>query len=116
MREIVCFDIETRTEQEHRNLIIRDRRAVLRTGKVEETFKPSQAPGGCLPGDRGAYGHHRQDAGGLRQEEAVNGLFGTYVGFTGPLAAHKAEFDMGLLTQACRRMGKALSPHAIDNL
>ena len=114
--EIVCFDIETTGLNKNRDLIIEIGAAVLRDGKVEETFNTFASPGRVLPREivelTGITDKMLEGAPG--QEEAVN----AFLDFVGdrPLAAHNAEFDMGFIAQACRRMGRPFPHTAIDTL
>ncbi len=114
--EVVCFDIETTGLNKNKDLIIEIGAAILRDGQVCETFNTFASPGRPLPREivelTGIT--DKMLEGAPSQAEAVN----AFLDFAGdrPLAAHNAEFDMGFIAQACRKLGRPFPNTAIDSL
>lgn len=114
--EIVCFDIETTGLKKKKDRIIEIGAVVLRDGEIAETFNTFAAPGRPLPREivelTGIT--DKMLEGAPSQAEAVN----AFLDFVGdrPLAAHNAEFDMGFIAEACRRLERPFPNTAIDTL
>ena len=114
--ELVCFDIETTGLDRRRDLITEIGAVVLRDGVVTDEYNTFVNPGRPIPRNivelTGITDDMVADAPG--QEEALN-HFLDWVGDR-PLAAHNAEFDMGFLTEGCRRMGRPFHNASVDTL
>ena len=114
--ELVCFDIETTGLDRTKELITEIGAVVLRDGEVVDTYNAFLNPGRPIPRDivelTGITDAMVADAPG--QEEGLN-AFLDWVGDR-PLAAHNAEFDMGFLTEGCRRMGRPFHNASLDTL
>ncbi len=114
--EIVCFDLETTGVRKDKDAIIEIGAAVLRDGKVMETFNTFVAPGRALPRKIVELTGITDQmlVGAPSQAEAMD----DFLKFVGdrPLAAHNGHFDMGFLYQACERMGRELPNPWIDSL
>ena len=114
--EIVCFDIETTGLSNRRDVIIEIGAAILRDGEVKETFNTFVDPKRPIPREiielTGITDKMLEGAPG--EAEAV----GAFLDFAAgrPLAAHNADFDMGFIAEACRRMGRKFPNPAIDSL
>ncbi len=114
--EIVCFDLETTGLNKNRDMIIEIGAAVLRDGKVMETFSTFASPEMTLPRETVELTGitDRMLIGAPSQEEAVE----AFLAFVGdrPLAAHNAEFDMGFISEACKKMDIPFPNAAVDSL
>jgi len=114
--EIVCFDLETTGLDSRDDRIIEIGAAVLRDGQICETFNTFADPGRRLSREIIELTGITDSmlAGAPSQEEAVN----AFLAFAGarPLAAHNAEFDIGFISQACRRMDRPFANPWIDTL
>ena len=114
--EIVCFDIETTGLSKQHDLITEIGAVVLRDGQVCETFNTFADPGRKLPREivelTGIT--DKMLEGAPSQAEAISAFLDFAAGR--PLAAHNAEFDMGFISEGCRRMGRRFENTAIDSL
>ncbi len=114
--EIVCFDIETTGLNKKYEVIIEIGAAVLREGKVAETFNTFVAPGRILNPEIIQLTGITDEmlVGAPSQEEALR----AFLDFVGdrPLAAHNADFDMGFIAEGCRKYGIPFQKTSIDTL
>ncbi len=114
--EIVCFDIETTGLNRRRDAITEIGAVVLKNGELTDSYSAFLNPGRPIPREivelTGITDAMVADAPG--QEEGLN-RFLDWVGDR-PLAAHNAEFDMGFLSEGCRRMGRPFRNTSLDTL
>ena len=115
-QDIVCFDIETTGLDKRTEAITEIGAVVLRNGEVVEQFSTFADPGRPLTREITQLTGITDEMleGAPSQEEAVN----AFLDFVGdrPLAAHNAEFDMGFIGEACRRMGRPFENTSLDSL
>ncbi len=115
-QDIVCFDIETTGLDKRTEAITEIGAVVLRNGEVVEQFSTFADPGRPLTTEITRLTGITDEMlkGAPSQEEAVN----AFLDFVGdrPLAAHNAEFDMGFIGEACRRMGRPFENTSLDSL
>ena len=115
-QDIVCFDIETTGLDKRTEAITEIGAVVLRNGEVVEQFSTFADPGRPLTTEITRLTGITDEMlkGAPSQEEAVN----AFLDFVGdrPLAAHNAEFDMGFIGEACRRMGHPFENTSLDSL
>ena len=115
-QDIVCFDIETTGLDKRTEAITEIGAVVLRNGEVVERFSTFADPGRPLTTEITRLTGITDEMlkGAPSQEEAVN----AFLDFVGdrPLAAHNAEFDMGFIGEACRRMGRPFENTSLDSL
>lgn len=115
-QDIVCFDIETTGLDKRTEAITEIGAVVLRGGEVVEQFSTFADPGRPLTREITQLTGITDEMlkGAPSQEEAVN----AFLDFVGdrPLAAHNAEFDMGFIGEACRRMGRPFENTSLDSL
>ncbi len=115
-QDIVCFDIETTGLDKRTEAITEIGAVVLRNGEVVEQFSTFADPGRPLTREitqlTGITDQMLEGA--PSQAEAVS----AFLDFVGdrPLAAHNAEFDMGFISEACRRMGRPFENTSLDSL
>ena len=115
-QDVVCFDIETTGLDKRTDKITEIGAVVLRDGEVVEQFSTFADPERPLTREitelTGITDQMLEGA--PSQAEAVN----AFLDFVGdrPLAAHNAEFDMGFIAEACRRMGRSFENTSIDSL
>jgi len=114
--EIVCFDIETTGLNKKYEVIIEIGAAVLRDGKVAETFNTFVSPGRILNPEIIQLTGITDEmlVGAPSQEEALR----AFLDFVGdrPLAAHNADFDMGFIAEGCRKYGIPFQKTSVDTL
>ena len=115
--EYVCFDLETTGLDARKDVIIEIGAVVYRDGKVtDEVFSTFVDPGRPIPYEvsqlTGITGDMVKGAPG--QAEALRQFLDFIHGR--PLAAHNAGFDVGFLSEGCRRMGLSLEATAVDTL
>ncbi|MEQ2455017.1 PolC-type DNA polymerase III [Flavonifractor hominis] len=114
--EIVCFDIETTGLDKRRDAITEIGAVVLRGGEIAEQFSTFADPGRPLTREITELTGITDEMlrGAPSQAEAVN----AFLDFVGdrPLAAHNAEFDIGFISEACRRMGRPFTQTSLDTL
>jgi DNA polymerase-3 subunit alpha (Gram-positive type) len=114
--EIVCFDLETTGLDKNKDRITEFGAVVLRNGEICDVYSAFSNPGKSIPRNivelTGITDEMVADA--PMEEEAVN-AFLDWVGDR-PMAAHNAEFDMGMLASACRRIGRSFENTSIDTL
>ena len=114
--EIVCFDIETTGLNKKHEVIIEIGAAVLRDGKVAETFNTFVSPGRILNPEIIQLTGITDEmlVGAPSQEEALR----AFLAFVGdrPLAAHNADFDMGFIAEGCRKYGIPFQKTSVDTL
>ncbi len=114
--EIVCFDIETTGLSKTKDLIIEIGAVILRDGEVCESFNTFASPGRPLPREivelTGIT--DKMLEGAPSQKEAID----AFLDFAGdrPLAAHNAEFDIGFISEGCRRIGRPFPNPSVDSL
>ncbi len=115
-REIVCFDLETTGLDKRREVIIEIGAAVLKNGQVTDTFNTFVSPGRILDPQiiRLTGITDEMLEGAPSQKEALE----AFLAFAGdrPLAAHNAEFDMGFVSEGCRKFGIPFENPSIDSL
>nr|WP_300167299.1 PolC-type DNA polymerase III [uncultured Flavonifractor sp.] len=115
-QDIVCFDIETTGLDKRTEAITEIGAVVLRNGEVVEQFSTFADPGRPLTTEITRLTGITDEMlkGAPSQKEAVN----AFLDFVGdrPLAAHNAEFDMGFIGEACRRMGRPFENTSLDSL
>ena len=115
-REIVCFDLETTGLDKRREVIIEIGAVVLKNGQVTDTFNTFVSPGRILDPQiiRLTGITDEMLEGAPSQKEALE----AFLAFAGdrPLAAHNAEFDMGFVSEGCRKFGIPFENPSIDSL
>ncbi len=114
--EMVCFDIETTGLDRRKERITEIGAVVLKNGEIIDKYNAFLNPGKPIPRQivelTGITDDMVADAPG--QEEGLS-LFLDWVGDR-PLAAHNAEFDMGFISEGCRRMGRPFHNSSLDTL
>jgi len=115
--EYVCFDLETTGLDSRRDTIIEIGAVVLRDGVVtDETFSVFVNPGRPLSHVitqlTGITDDMVKD--GLGEREALEQFLAFVKGR--PLAAHNAVFDVGFVSEGCRRHGIPFEATALDTL
>ena len=115
--EYVCFDLETTGLDARKDVITEIGAVVYRDGQVtEEVFSTFVDPGRPIPFEVSRLTGITDDMvrGAPSQEEAIRQFLAFVDGR--PLAAHNAGFDVGFLSEGCRRMGQSLDVTALDTL
>ncbi|MCI8869510.1 MAG: PolC-type DNA polymerase III [Lawsonibacter sp.] len=114
--EIVCFDIETTGLDKKREVIIEIGAVVLKNGEITDTFNTFAAPGRLLSPEiiRLTGITDEMLEGAPPQADALR----AFLAFAGdrPLAAHNAEFDMGFISEGCRKFGLPFTNPSVDSL
>lgn len=115
--EYVCFDLETTGLDAQRDVIIEIGAVVLKNGVVsEEQFSTFVDPRRPLSQEIVRLTGIRDEmlVGAPSQKEAITAFLDFAAGR--PLAAHNAGFDVGFLSEGCRRAGIPFAPTAVDTL
>ncbi len=114
--EIVCFDIETTGLDRRKEQITEIGAVVLKNGEIIDSYNAFLNPEKPLSREiielTGITDDMLADA--PSQEEGLN-LFLDWVGDR-PLAAHNAEFDMGFISDGCRKIGRPFHNTSLDTL
>lgn len=115
--EYVCFDLETTGLDANRDVITEIGAVVLKNGIVtEEVFSTFADPERPIPYEitRLTGITDEMVQGAPSQEEAVRAFLKFANGR--PLAAHNAGFDLGFISEACRKFGLPLDVTVVDTL
>ncbi|MCI8526183.1 MAG: PolC-type DNA polymerase III [Oscillospiraceae bacterium] len=114
--EYVAFDLETTGLSHRTETIIEIGAAICRDGEILEKFQTFVDPQRPLS-------QQIIDLTGitdqmLRGAPAIDEALPKFLAFCGdrPLAAHNADFDMGFILAACRRLGIDYAPTSVDTL
>ena len=114
--EIVCFDLETTGLDKRREVIIEIGAVLLKNGEVTDRFNTFVSPGRILDPQiiRLTGITDEMLKGAPSQKEALE----AFLAFAGdrPLAAHNAEFDMGFVSEGCRKFGIPFKNPSVDSL
>ena len=114
--EIVCFDLETTGLDKRREVIIEIGAVLLKNGEVTDRFNTFVSPGRILDPQiiRLTGITDEMLEGAPSQKEALE----AFLAFAGdrPLAAHNAEFDMGFVSEGCRKFGIPFKNPSVDSL
>ena len=112
----VAFDLETTGLHADRDRITEIGAVLMQGGKELDRFQTMVNPGRPIPADVVRLtGIHDEDVADAPSEaEAVS----AFLEFAGDhiLCAHNADFDMGFLAEACKRMGKPFERTSVDTL
>jgi DNA polymerase-3 subunit alpha (Gram-positive type) len=113
---VVVFDIETTGLDSRADAITEIGAVVLENGEVTDRFQTFVDPGRRLsPEIVNLTGiTDEMVAGAPSQQEAVTAFLKFAEGRT--LCAHNAEFDVGFIAEACRRVGKSFDNAYLDTL
>ena len=115
--EYVCFDLETTGLDAQKDVITEIGAVVLKDGKVtDEVFSTFVDPQRPIPFEVTQLTGITDDMvkGAPSQAEAIRAFLKFVNGR--PLAAHNAGFDVGFISEGCRRMGERLDVTALDTL
>ena len=114
--EFVAFYIETTGLSDAHDRITEIGAVVFRNGEAAERFQTFADPGMPIPPNiQRLTGITDSDvAGAPSQAEAVGAFLDFVAGRT--LCAHNADFDVGFITAAAERMGRAFKPLYLDTL
>ncbi len=115
--EYVCFDLETTGLDARKDVITEIGAVVYRDGKVtDEVFSTFVDPERPIPYEVSQLTGITDEMvkGAPSQGEAIRQFLDFVHGR--PLAAHNAGFDVGFLSEGCRRMGIPLEVTAVDTL
>ncbi len=115
--EYVCFDLETTGLDAQKEVITEIGAVVLRDGQVtDEVFSTFVDPKRPIPYEVTQLTGITDDMvkGAPSQEEAIRQFLAFVNGR--PLAAHNAGFDVGFLSEGCRRHGIPFEVTAVDTL
>ena len=114
--EIVCFDIETTGLSKKYDTIIEIGAVVLKNGEITEEFNTFADPKRMLTTDITRLTGITDEmlVGAPPLEEALR----AFLDFAGDrvLAAHNAEFDMGMIAAACRKFHFPFPNASVDSL
>ena len=114
--EIVCFDLETTGLNNRTDQIIEIGAVLLKGSEIVDRFDTFVDPGFPIPRKIVELTSITDEmvAGAPSQEEALN----QFLDWAGDrlLAAHNADFDMGFLTEGCKRIGRPFQNPSLDTL
>ena len=114
--EIVAFDLETTGLSNRTDEIIEFGAVIYRKGEFLREFRSFVNPHRKLPSKIIELTGITDDM--LKDAPDIEEVLPKFLEFCGdrPLAAHKAEFDVGFVLAACRRLSIAYDPTYIDTL
>ena len=114
--EIVAFDLETTGLSAQNDTIIEIGAAIFRGSEVVDRFQTFVDPG--RPLTRKIIDLTGITDEMLRGAPAIGDVLPKFLAFCGdrPLTAHNADFDVGFIAAACRRMGLDYNPVYLDTL
>ena len=114
--EIVAFDIETTGLSIENDRITEIGAVVYKNGEMTDRFQTFVDPGRSIPPNISELtGIYDRDVFGPPSEGEAVRAFLDFVGDR-PLAAHNADFDVGFISEVCRREGLKFDPVYVDTL
>ena len=114
--EYIAFDIETTGLHQKHDAITEIGAIVIKQGKICERFQTFVNPNRHLTPEIIALTGITDAM--LRDAPQLNEAIPAFLSFVGnrPLVAHNAEFDIGFIREACRKLGADFHPTYVDTL